>query len=601
MDVRHPGAEQHDDSQRVSRRRFISVAAAGTLVGTAGASLLLSACQPQAAPPAGQSSASSGSSAPASSGTSSGSNAPAKTAGADPFPKYAPVANAPKPDYQFDDPRFDVGFDNYPQNPFKSVTEAPGRGGDVNVLVANYFPPPTPFEQNPTWQAVNKALNANVQMSMVAAADYRAKFATVMAGDDLPDIMHIFYGYTLAPNLPAFFKAKCADLTPYLAGDAAKEYPNLAAIPTYAWKNSVSAVDGALYLIPIQRHLPTFPGVGGYFFKNADMWDKEIGPDATPKNADEFKKMLQQLNRPQENRWAVGNHGRESWLFGVWQYAAMFGAPNGWKQNADGTLVKDFETEEFKAAVGFLRDLMAGGMFPPDAPTVTTSRNDFVAKKFATSVEGYGNAWVDFWRRGLQQNPQTKFALMKPFPASDGGPANVFLSPGFLSMNVLKKAEPERIKELLRILNYLAAPFGSEEDLLLSAGIKGQDYTVDDKGNPQPNQQGIANARYVPWQYVTQRPYVNYQADIPGFAKGSHEAQQIIIPAGLEDPTLGFLSPTAVGRGAAAMTVWSDGMRDVILGRKPISDYDTIVKEWKSNVGDTIRKEYADAMAAAKK
>jgi putative aldouronate transport system substrate-binding protein len=104
----------------------------------------------------------------------------------------------------------------------------------------------------------------------------------------------------------------------------------------------------------------------------------------------------------------------------------------------------------------------------------------------------------------------------------------------------------------------------------------------------------------VPWQYVSQRPYVNYQADIPGFAKGAHEAQQVIIPAGIEDPTLGYLSATAVGRGAAAMTTWSDGVRDVILGRKTMADYDTIVKEWKSNVGDTIRKEYMDAMAGAK-
>jgi hypothetical protein len=31
-----------------------------------------------------------------------------------------------------------------------------------------------------------------------------------------------------------------------------------------------------------------------------------------------------------------------------------------------------------------------------------------------------------------------------------------------------------------------------------------------------------------------------------------------------------------------------------------MSDFDNIVKEWKSNVGDTIRKEYTDAMAAAR-
>ena len=44
-----------------------------------------------------------------------------------------------------------------------------------------------------------------------------------MASNDLPDIMHIFFGYSVAPNLPGFFKSKCADLTPYLSGDAAKD------------------------------------------------------------------------------------------------------------------------------------------------------------------------------------------------------------------------------------------------------------------------------------------------------------------------------------------------------------------------------------------
>src|SRR5437660_5380656 len=65
-------------------------------------------------------------------------------------------------------------------------------------------------------------------------------------------------------------------------------------------------------------------------------------------------------------------------------------------------------------------------------------------------------------------------------------------------MNVLKKASPDRIKELLRIMNFLAAPFGSQEDLLLSYGIQGQDYSLDPKGNPVPTSEGIARASYVP-------------------------------------------------------------------------------------------------------
>jgi putative aldouronate transport system substrate-binding protein len=411
--------------------------------------------------------------------------------------------------------------------------------------------------------------------------------------------MHIWFGYTLAPNLPAFFKAKCADLTPYLAGDAAKEYPYLAAIPTFAWKNSVASIDGALYLIPIQRHLPTFPGNGGYFFVNSDMWDKDIGADTVPKNAEDFKKILQTLNKPGENRAAVGNNGADKFLFGLLNYAAMFGAPNTWGME-NGKLVRDRETEGYKQAVSYVRDLMQMKVFPPDIATITRSRDDFVAKKFAVSVEGYGNFWNDFWRRGLQQNPQTKFKLLKPFPATDGGQPRVFMSQGFVSMNVLKKAPPDRIKELLRIMNYLAAPFGSQEDLLLTYGLKDQDYKLDDKGNPVPTQQGTANTGYVPWRYIAQHPWVNYQADIPGYAKASFEAEQALIPIGVEDATNGFYSPTAFGKGTNADTAFYDAVRDIILGRKDFKEYDGLVKTWQQDVGETIRKEYTDAMAAAK-
>ena len=144
--------------------------------------------------------------------------------------------------------------------------------------------------------------------------------------------MHIYNGYALAPNLPGFFKAKCADLTPYLGGDAAKDYPYLAAIPTYAWKNSVSAIDGALYLIPIQRHLPIFPGFGGYFFANTDMCDKDIGADVNLK-----KRRRLQAHPAAAESAAVEPLGdwqqrrrdrRRKFLFRLLNYAAMFGAPN---------------------------------------------------------------------------------------------------------------------------------------------------------------------------------------------------------------------------------------------------------------------------------
>ena len=58
---------------------------------------------------------------------------------------------------------------------------------------------------------------------------------------------------------------------------------------------------------------------------------------------------------------------------------------------------------------------------------------------------------------------------------------------------MLKKADPERIKLLLNVINYIVSPFGSQEYLTVNYGVKDQDYKFDDNGNPQRTQQGVAN------------------------------------------------------------------------------------------------------------
>jgi putative aldouronate transport system substrate-binding protein len=262
-------------------------------------------------------------------------------------------------------------------------------------------------------------------------------------------------------------------------------------------------------------------------------------------------------------------------------------------------LIKDRETEEYKATVGYVRDLMAAGVYPPDAATNTNSRADFVAKKFALSVESQGNSWVDFWQRGLQQNPQTRFAMLPPFAASAGQKPIYYLSPGFNSMNALKKAPPERIKELLRVMNWLASPFGSQEDLLLTYGVEGQDFKMDDKGNPVPSVEGISRAGYVPWRYIAQHPWVYYQADLPGFAKASYDAEHATLPLGIEDPTNGFYAPTFFGKGQVAETAFFDGVREILLGRSPMSTYDTLVRDWSTSAGDQIKAEFLQAMSTS--
>jgi len=104
----------------------------------------------------------------------------------------------------------------------------------------------------------------------------------------------------------------------------------------------------------------------------------------------------------------------------------------------------------------------------------------------------------------------------------------------------LKKASPDRIKELLRIVDFLASPFGSEEDLLLSYGIDGPDYTRDANGDPKLSPGGNQNAGYVPWRYISQHPYVTYQADLPGCTKRSFDVEQMLVANGVPNVTNGY-------------------------------------------------------------
>jgi len=61
---------------------------------------------------------------------------------------------------------------------------------------------------------------------------------------------------------------------------------------------------------------------------------------------------------------------------------------------------------------------------------------------------------------------------------------------------------------------------------------------------------------------------------------------------------MGYYSPTLFGKGTAANIGWSDGVRDIILGRRPLSDYDGLTQSWSRDAGDQIRKEFSAAMKA---
>src|SRR4051794_270608 len=226
----------------LDRRTFLRLAGGGSV----GFCFLLNACSPAAQAPAAPA-ATVAPAAPKPTTPPAATAAPTTVAAAKPttapatvapkptaasaarLPAYVPL-QAVKPDLPPTDAGLQAGYFTYPKQLQKSVPNPPGSGGDVTAVVNTTMALPPAVDDNVSWQAVNKAANANMKMLLVSSTDYATKAAALMAGNDLPDLFYLGHNLTVR-GLPQFLRSAYTDLTPFVAGDAIKDYPNLAAFP----------------------------------------------------------------------------------------------------------------------------------------------------------------------------------------------------------------------------------------------------------------------------------------------------------------------------------------------------------------------------------
>ncbi|MGH2519544.1 MAG: extracellular solute-binding protein, partial [Chloroflexota bacterium] len=453
------------------------------------------------------------------------------------------------------------------------------------------YPPPAPTASNSAWQLLNKNLGVNFKMDILGAADYGAKLGSVIAGGSLPDIINIPPGATV-PNFPQFLKADCQDLTAFLSGDAIKDYPNLAGYPTDAWKNVV--YNGGIYGVPLPLDL-----TGDAVFVRQD-WMSQAGV-SMPTSGAEFKRVLQALTKPAQNHWGfavVPSGGTNNGETGFGFFPQIFGAPNNWAVDSSGKFTKDIESDEYKQSLAYEADLWKAGVFEPSSTNYnqTPADGDFIGGKYAM----HAILWV-LYPLFTDRIGAGKVSYLPPFSANGGKPA-YYLSRGYFSFVVLKKASSDRIKELLSILNYLGAPFGSQESLMTRYGVEGKDFAFDPQGNPQLTPQGQKD---LPgngaWSNLIQQPPVLYSnTHTKEYGQTMYNAEKQDLAVGIPDPTVGLFSNTQSNKGQLLAQLVGGKQTDIIFGRAPLSDWDQLLKDWRAQGGEQVRSEYQLAYAASK-
>jgi putative aldouronate transport system substrate-binding protein len=465
-----------------------------------------------------------------------------------------------------------AGFLNYPANPVQVSHTPPGSGGKVSAFVQTYSAVPPPVGSNPFWQQLNQRVGAEFDLIITPTSDYSAKLATLVAGKDLPDFVQIAGA---VPELPAMLAATCEDLTPHLSGDAIKDYPFLANIPTASWHSTV--YNGGLYGIPVPRGV-----IGRPLYARADLLAARGLSTSDISTFADLRQLFVEVNDPAHNRWALGS---ASSMVGIVQQ--MLGVANTW-QNEGGKFTSYYEAPETKQALATCAQLVKDGLVQPDAFSANANTTQWLEAGQIVFVDNGYTAFGQFYRQNVDGAAFDVAGLLPPKFDASSTPSHWQNAPA-LSFTALRKADDKRIKELLSIANWLAAPFGTEEALFRRYGISGRDYALKG-GNPVLTTTGQTETG-LNVSYITDAPGVFYEPGLPEVTKKEYAFAKQFVPGSLPNPALEYYSDTNSTKGLTLYTKMTDAQNAILQGQQPLSSWDAAVSTWRSGGGDQIRSE----------
>lgn len=478
----------------------------------------------------------------------------------------------------------------------KTYDGVPGNGGTVRAFTISYSPPPPPRDQNQYWQELEKRLGVKWEIDMTPQPNYGEKSAAYLAGGDLPDLFYINPGQNASQQYQAMAQGAFLDLTPFVTGDAIKEYKNLATFPAYMWDNL--KFQGKIFGVPT----PSLRA-GNLPYYRSD-WSKTLGLE--PTTPESIAQMLVGFSKNDPdgdgsaNTWGMGRFNSGWLVFDNLIATYGFKLPKNWQQNDDGTLTHMIETDGFKQLVEYLTKLFADGGYHPDAASMTFSdaQNAFIAGQTGLHYEGltsfYGVGNVGY--RLQQTDPKATLAPIVPV-TPDGSPGVTHNNTGFFGFVGIPTSvgkDEDRVHELLRILDYLASPFGSEEQVFLANGIEGVHWEYNDQGARIVNDKGRSERSDLVY-FMGSLPVLYYPED-PEVGLQVQKDLKSAIALGIDDPTQVLFSQTNVDNGPQLNQLGTDSISAIVTGRAGVDTLDDVINQWKSQGGDQIRNEFQEAL-----
>ncbi|MDX3456072.1 extracellular solute-binding protein [Streptomyces sp. ME02-8801-2C] len=455
-----------------------------------------------------------------------------------------------------------------------SVPDKLGTGAPIKIMSPFWGSPPK--AGCAYYTALDAAAGTKITWQNQDGNTYGQKLGAVLASSSIPDMV-VVPGWELVGKIANAVTAKFMDLGPYLAGDKVKKYPNLAAIPSDAWRMGIFG--GALRGIPMPA--ATANWITPLYRK--DLFDKK--GYSVPKSPDEFLSWAKEATSAKAKVWACGDMTWSAWSnFGVRPSGTL-----GWNIGDDGKLTYRHEVPEYLEALEWVRKLFDAGVVHPD----DKARTGDAGQRFTAGQILVWNTNIADWygkaSEQAQSNPDLEIDAIDLYGADGGDPTLWASQPATIWSLIRKGASKATIENALAAANFSAAPYGTKERMLVDYGVEGTHYTVKD-GIPVKNDLGnseVLNA----WVMLAAPAAYFAHPDFPDVARKQVEWQQRNGAFMKKTSTFGMniVEPT---RWANLSSQFEQLEIDFVRGNRKLSDVQAAISTWKSSGGDQLRDWY---------
>ncbi|MGW6599002.1 substrate-binding domain-containing protein [Streptomyces sp. NPDC055036] len=476
-----------------------------------------------------------------------------------------------------------AGYQHFPADPPKAFPDGPpAKGPDITIMNLIFNPVPPPVESNVMWQALNKYIGCDINFAITPVNDYPQKFAVTLAGGDLPDAMLMLPPDQNSAATPDMLYTLFEDLTPHLSGDNIRDYPYLANIPTDSWRPCVR--NGGIYALPMPR-----PVSGGPVYTRLDLFKKR-DLDPNPKTWREFVQLCKDITDPKAHQYALGDP-TTTWNL-VMQ---MLGAPNWWRED-QGRFTHHFEMEECKQAMDAVNQLKKAGVMHPDAFAIKGKFKEWFGNGQIVMHPDAPAAWNDLYTTYGPVSKDLDIGYMLPPDWDDSTKGGQWQGRANYATLIIKKAPKARIQQILRAMNALAAPFGTDGYLLRKYGVRGPDHTL--KGSdPIPTPKGTAET-YLPTIFATDSPFTLYYPQKPEIVPDQYAFQKEAVTQLIPNPAEALYSATDAKMSKLFFATLDSLRMGIMQGRNSPGEWDGAIKNWRQKAGDKMRAEYEQAWEA---